>query len=214
MANPLYYLAFDSETGGLNPKTADMLTLYMAIVDEDFKVLEELDMKLKPDGGRLPIAEAGALKVNGIDLHEHLADPTTITYSEAKVKVITLVKKYLKKNGRYSNIRPLGQNVQFDIDWLQEHILPKDEYDKMVHYGKVDTKVCVDFLKDAGWFPKDIGNLGSIVAYLNIPMGKAHTARADTLATVEVYKKLLELMASKKDGGGQSVDLISLLEAE
>jgi DNA polymerase III epsilon subunit-like protein len=208
-----FYLAFDSETGGLNPKKADMLTLYMAVIDEDFKVLEELDFKLKPDGDRLPIAEAGALKVNGIDLRKHLEDPEIITYSEAKEKVVVMIKKYLKKNGRYSNIRPLGQNVQFDIDYVQEYVLPKDEWDSMVHYGKVDTKICVDFLKDCGWFPKDIGNLGSIVSYLNIPMGKAHTAKADTLACVEVYKKLLELMKSKKDNS-QSVDLISLLEAE
>jgi DNA polymerase III epsilon subunit-like protein len=209
-----YYLAFDSETGGLNPHTADMLTLYMAIVDEDFRIIEELDLKLKPNDGRLPIAEAEALGINGIDLHKHLADPETISYGEAKEKIVAMIKKYLKKNGRYSNIRALGQNIQFDIDYLQKHILPKEEYDKLVHYGKVDTKICVDFLKDAGWFPKDIGNLGSMVSYLGISMGTAHTARADTLATVEVYKKLLELMASKKEGGSQKVDLISMLEAE
>jgi DNA polymerase III epsilon subunit-like protein len=208
-----FYLAFDSETGGLNPATADMLTLYMAVVGEDFKIVEELDLKLKPDGGRLPVAEAGALKVNGIDLHKHLADPNTITYSEAKDKIVSMIKKYLKKRGKYSNIRPLGQNVQFDIDWLQYHILPKDEYNKMIHYGKVDTKIIVDFFKDCGYFPPDLGSLGSIVSHLGIAMGTAHTARADTLATIEVYKKLLELMASKKDGG-QNIDLIALLEAE
>ena len=60
-------LAFDCETGGLDPKQADILTLYMGILDEDFKVLEELDLKLKPNSG-LPRADAGALKVNKIDL--------------------------------------------------------------------------------------------------------------------------------------------------
>ncbi len=209
-----YYLAFDCETGGLNPATADLLTLYMAIVDENFKVMEELDLKTKPDGGRLPVAEAGALKVNGIDLHKHLADPETITYSEAKEKIVAMIKKYLKKHGKYSNITPLGQNVGFDIEWLQYHILPKDDYNKLIHYGKVDTKMCVDFLKDSGWFPRDIGNLGSIAKHLNVPLSNAHNAKSDTLATVEIYKKLLELMASKKDGGGQGVDLIALLEQE
>lgn len=209
-----YYLAFDCETGGLNPANADLLTIYLAIVDEDFKIKEELDLKVKPDNGRLPIAEAGALKVNGINIHKHLADSETITYSMAKEKIVEMIKKYLKKHGKYSNITPLGQNVQFDIDWLQYHILPKDEYGKMIHYGKVDTKMCVDFLKNSGWFPKDIGNLGSIAKHLNVPLSNAHNAKSDTLATIEIYKKLLELMASKKDGGGQSMDLISLLEAE
>lgn len=208
-----YWLAFDSETGGLNPATADMLTLYMAIVDEDFKILEELDLKLKPDGGRLPIAEAGALRVNGIDIRKHLEDPTSITYSQAKEKIVAMLKKY-RKPGKYSNLTPLGQNVQFDIDWLQYHILPKDEYDKIIHYGKMDTKTISDFFKTCGWFPKDVGNLTSIAKHLNVTLSNAHNARADTLACVDIFKKMLELMDSKKDSGGQGTDLISLLEAE
>lgn len=208
-----YWLAFDSETGGLET-SADMLTLYMAIVDENFKVLEELDLKLKPNDGRLPVAEAGALKVNGIDLHKHLADPETITYSEAKEKVVTLLKKYLKKRGRYSNLSPLGQNVDFDIKFLQHHVLPEEDYNKYIHYGKMDTKMISDFFKSCGWFPKDVGNLSSIAKHLNVTLSNAHNARYDTLACVEVFKKMVELMESKKEGGGQSVDLISLLESE
>lgn len=208
------YFAFDTETGGLNPKTADLLTFYGAILDENFKILEELDLKLKPNDGRLPIAEAGALKVNGINIKEHLENPETIEYREAAKKILAMLRRHLQKRGRYSNIRPLGQNVQFDIDWTQEHLIPKDEWDSIVHYGKVDTKICVDFLKDCGWFPSDIGNLSSIVEYLQIPKRSAHTAKDDTLMTVDVYKKLLEIMKSKKDGGGQTQDLISLLEAE
>lgn len=207
-------IAFDTETGGLDPKYSDLLTIFICVVDENFKVLEELDLKVKPDGGRLPIAEAEALKVNGIDLHKHLVDPETITYSEAKEKIIVLLKKYLKKRGRYSNLIPLGQNIQFDIDWLQYHILPKNDYNKYIHYSNMDTKMISDFFKACSWFPKDVGNLSSIAKHLNVTLSNAHNARADTLACVEVYKKMVELMESKKEGGGQSVDLISLLEAE
>jgi hypothetical protein len=208
-----YYLPFDSETGGLNPKTCDMLTLYMAIMDEDFKIIEELDLKLKPDGGRLPVAEARALQVNGIDLKAHMEDPATITYSEAKKLVVAMVKKYLQKKGRYSNIRPFGQNVTFDIDFVNEHLIPKDEWDSMIHYGKVDTKIVTDFLKDVGWFPKDLGSLGSVVDYLGLPKRHAHNAKEDTLMCIDVYKKIVEIMKSKKENSGTQ-DLISLLEAE
>jgi DNA polymerase III alpha subunit (gram-positive type) len=209
-----FYLALDSETGGLSPKTADMLTLYMAIVDENFKVLEELDLKLKPDAGRLPIADAEALRINGIDIHKHLEDPETITYSEAKTKIVSMIKKYLKKTGRYSNIRPLGYNLAFDIGFIQEYVLAHKEWDSLINYNVVDPKVVVNFLKDCRWFPPELGSLVSAVKYFNIPMGIAHTAKADTLATIEVYKKILELMNSKKDGDGQQIDLISLLESE
>lgn len=207
-----YVMGFDTETGGLNPKKADLLTAYFCMLDDEMRIVDELDMKLKPDG-RLPIADAGALRVNGIDLQKHLADPETITYSEAKVKLITFLKKYHKKTGRYNNIRPLGQNVQFDIDFTQEYLLPRDEWDGLLHYSKIDTKDRVDFLKDAGWFPRDLGSLGSVVEYLQLPKRGAHNAKEDTLMMVDVHKKLIEILKSKKENSSGQ-DLISLLEAE
>lgn len=210
------YLPFDTETGGLDPKTSDLLTIYMAVMDENFKIIDEVDLKVKPDGGRLPVCEAGALRVNKIDVAKHLADPNTITYSEAKTKIVEMLRKHLKKTGRYSNLVPLGHNVPFDIGYLQHHILPKEEWDKIIHYRIIDTSNIVNFLKDACWFPRELGNLGSVVDYLGVPKRDAHNAKEDTLMCVDCYKAILTMMNSRKDGGGQSQqqDLISLLEAE
>lgn len=207
------YMPFDSETGGFDQKTADLLTLYVGVADEEYKIIDEIYLKLKPNDGRLPIAEAGALKVNGINIQQHLADPETITYAEAKVKVVTLLKKHLKKNGRYSNIEPLGYNVPFDLRWMQEYILSAGEWETILHYKFTDVMQNVDFLKKAGWFPRDLGNLSSVVDYLQIPKRAAHNAKEDTLMTIDVHKKILEIMKSKRDGGSAQ-DLISLLEAE
>jgi hypothetical protein len=71
----------------------------------------------------------------------------------------------------------------------------------------------VDFLKRIAWFPKELGSLGTVVEYLGIPSRNAHTAKDDTLMTIDVDKKIMEIMKAKKDGGTQQ-DLISLLEAE
>lgn len=207
-----YLLAFDTETGGLDPKESDILTAYFAIVDEEFKVVEELDLKLKPDD-RFPIATEGALRVNKIDIHRHLEDPSTITYSEGKEAILGLIKKYHKKRGRYSNIRPFGQNIQFDIDFIQQHLISKKEWDSLIHYSKVDTKTVTDFLKDCGWFPQDLGTLGSVVSFLGLPSRSAHNAKEDVLMTIDVYKKILDIMASKKENSIQQ-DLIALLEDE
>ena len=213
MTKEKYLMAFDTETGGLDPTSADLLTFYAAIFDEDLKLVEEINLKLKPNDGRLPIAEAGALKVNGIDIKAHIEDPETITYSEANTKITAMLKKYLKKTGRFSNIRPLGYNVPFDIKWTQQHILSTKEWESILHYKHVDVMQNVDFLKDSGWFPQDLGSLNTVVDYLQLPKRNAHNAKEDTLMTVDVYKKLLEIMSSKREGG-QAQDLISLLEAE
>lgn len=207
-----YTLALDSETGSLNPKDGDILTLYIAVLDDQFKIVEELDLKLKPDG-RLPIAEAGALRVNKIDLRAHIEDPATVAYSQAKEKIVTMIKKYLKKNGRFSNIRPLGQNVTFDLDFINEHVIPKNEWDSLIHYAKIDTKAIADFMKDCQWLPKEVGNLGSLVDFFKIPKRTAHSAKDDTLMTIGVYIAMVDLMKAKKENG-QTQDLISLLESE
>lgn len=208
------FLPFDSETGGLDENTADILTLYMAIMDEDYKILEELDLKLKPDG-RLPIAESQALAVNKINLQEHLANPETITYSQARIKIVEMIRRHLKKRGRFSNIRPFGYNVPFDERWVQKHILPKEEWLNLLHYKSVDVMNSVDDLKRWGWFPKELGSLITVVEYLQIPKRSAHSAKDDTLMTIDVDKKIISIMKDKKENSGSgNQDLITLLEAE
>lgn len=207
------FVCLDTETGGLIPSKADLLTVYMGLFDEEFKLLEELDLKLKPNDERLPIAEAGALRVNGIDIQKHMTDPNTITYEEAKNKIMAMLKKYLKKNGRYSNLIPMAYNYDFDCKWLQHHILSEDDWNSVLHYGKIDPKICVDFLKDCQWLPKELGTLVSAADFFQVPKRNAHNAREDVMMMVDVYKAILTLMKSKKEGG-QAQDLISLLETE
>lgn len=206
------FAPFDCETGGLEPKQADLLTLYISVFDEDFKLLDELDLKLKPNSG-FPRADAGALKVNKINLEEHMANPLTITYAEAKDKIIEMLKRHHKKTGRFNNLIPLGYNVDFDVKFIQEHILPPEDWNKLFHYGKIDPKGYVDLFKDSGWWPRDLGTLQSVVDYLGVPQRAAHNAKEDTHMTVDVYRRMIDLMKSKKENGS-SQDLISLLEAE
>lgn len=208
-----YFLAFDLETGDLDPSQGDILTGYFAMLDEDFKILDELSLKLKPEG-RLPAATGAALATNGIDLEKHLLDPETITYSEGAKKLTAMVKKYLKKKGRYSNIIPMGYNIlTFDIPWAQYHLINKSTWESMIHYKSLDVMQHVDMLKTHGWLPPTVGNLGSMVEYFGVPKGEAHVARDDILMTINVYKSLAALMDSKK-GNGSTQDLISILESE
>lgn len=207
------YLAFDLETGTLDPAKGDLLTGYFAMMDEDFKIIEELLLKLKPEG-RLPIADAKALEVNGIDIQKHVADPETIIYAEGARKLTAMIKRHLKKRGRYSNIIPFGYNIlTFDISWAQYHLIDKTTWESMIHYKALDVMQHVDMLKNHGWLPQNVGNLGSMVDYFGVAKGEAHVARDDILMTLGVHLKIRDLMDSKKNGGA-SQDIIGLLEAE
>lgn len=207
-----YLIATDAETGGLDPDEVDLLTVYMAVVDENYKIVEELDLVLKPDGDRLPIAHADALKITGIDLQAHISNSSTITYSEAALKITEMLKKYRTK-GKYSNLKFSGFNCYFDRSFIHKYLINKKDFEKLVHYKNVDVMEGIDFLKRVGWLPPSVGNLGSCVDHFGLPKGKAHNAREDILMTLEVDKKVKELMDSKKSGG-QTLDLVSLLESE
>jgi hypothetical protein len=206
-------MGFDLETGTLSPGSGDLLTGYFAFMDENFKIMEELSLQLKPEG-RLPIAEAKALETNGIDLKKHFEDPNTITYAEGAKKLVSIIRKYLQKRGRYSNIIPFGYNIlSFDIPWAQYHLIDKTTWESMIHYKCLDVMQQVDTLKDHEWLPPNVGNLTSMVEFFGVAKSEAHIARNDILMTLGVYLKIRELMKSKKNGSSNQ-DLISLLEAE
>lgn len=207
------YLAHDLETGALDPAKGDILTGYYAILDEDFKFLEELSLKLKPND-RLPIVEEKAMSVNKIDLQKHLADPETITYAEGAKRITAMVKRHLKKKGKYSNVIPFGYNIlTFDIPWAQYHLIDRTTWESMIHYKALDVMQHIETLKFHKWLPPTVGTLVSAVEYFQVPKEEAHIAKNDIIMTVGVQKKINELMDSKKEGG-TTQDLISLLEAE
>jgi hypothetical protein len=207
------YMGFDLETGTLDPNKGDLLTGYFAMLDEDFKILEELPLFLKPDG-RLPIADPKALEINGINIQKHIESPDTVIYAEGAKRLTSMLKRHLKKKGKYSNIIPFGYNIlTFDIPWAQHHLLDKTTWESMIHYKSLDVMQQVDMLKNHGWLPSTVGSLGSMVEFFGVPKGEAHVAKDDILMTVGVHAKIRELMDSKKNGGATQ-DLISLLEAE
>jgi DNA polymerase III epsilon subunit-like protein len=209
----MIYAPFDTETGGTNAEETDVLTFYMALLDENFKMLDEIDLKLKPDGGRLPVTHAKALEVNGIDIRKHLEDPETITYSEGRERFAAMLKKHHKREGRYNNIKPMGYNVPFDERYVWKHIMPFGQWEEFMHYKRIDVMERVDFLKESGWFPPELGGLGTVNEYLRLPKRNAHNAKDDTWMCVDVYVKIIDIMKSKKDNVAATQDLISLLEA-
>ncbi len=203
------YLALDSETGGVNPKINPILTAYFAAVSEDLVIIDELNLKIKPKDGM--IIEKEALEVNKINMDEHLASPDLVTPEQAKELIQAFNKKH-KPSGK-SKLRPLGHNVIFDEMALWEQVMTQDEWEKNVSYGRIDTKVLCDMLKDAGLLPPELGNLGSVSEHFGVSVGTAHEAKSDVLTAINVYAKMLEMLKTLKSGASiLTGDLLSQIE--
>lgn len=203
------FLAFDTETGGINPKKNPILTAYFAVVGEDYGVLDELYLFIKPEPPFVDI-EAAALSTNKIDMATHLQRSDLVNRVEAKEKLSAFLKKHKPKGNK---VKPLGHNVEFDINMLKAQIFSTEEWEDLVHYAKMDTKMSADLLKEAGWLPPEIGTLESLVRHFNLVQLGAHDAKNDTLMMIEVYKKLIDTLVNKKTSSSEnSIDILSLLE--
>lgn len=193
------YLWYDYETTGTDPLIHGIMTAYFIIYDENDQKLDELELFLKPDSGEF-VVEPEALKITGINLEEHLADPRTVTYSVGAKRLMDMLTEH-KIKGKRTHYRPCGQNIAFDERFTVSRLVPIDEWRKLVHYRPLDTLQIVTFLQDIEMVPKDLGNLTSLVEYFGIPMGSAHDAKEDVRMTIDVYKELSKLILSLKANG-------------
>lgn len=205
-------LAFDLETGGLDKTKNPILTAYFAVLDDKLNVIEDLDLKIRPEAP-FDLIDQDALRVNGININEHIENPETLSRQAAYEKTIDLLNRHGGKNSRDKNrLIPLGHNVVFDIDFVKQ-LVSESVWSSRVHYRYMCTSVLTSFFKMTGIFPENIGNLSSLVKYLNVPMGQAHTAKDDVIMMIECYKKMIDLVKNQKNSDNDmKFDILSLLE--
>ena len=184
------YLAFDCETGGLDPKEHSLLTLYLAVYDESFAMLDELDLKIKPEADGFYCVTAGAMGVNKINLvsHDREAQPT----SEATKRLFLFIKKW--SDDSKNKLCPVAHNLPFDEAFITNHLLKKSVWDSFISYHKLDTVGIAQFLKAKGKLPNRTPlRLGDLAKALSISFNHndLHGSKVDTLLCVEVLKAML-----------------------
>ena len=176
------FLVYDTETGGLNPEDSSLLTAYFAVVDANFEIVDDLGLILKSSPY---LVNAGALKVNNIDLVKH--DAEAISLEEGESLLLDLIKAH----GGFGKkaLTPVGHNVSFDDDFIFTHLIPKKEFQKYVSYHKLDTISIANFLKLRGLIPSDQKiSLGNLAEFLGIKVKNAHDAKGDVFMTIAVLK--------------------------
>jgi oligoribonuclease (3'-5' exoribonuclease) len=190
------YVALDCEMGGLKPQCA-LLTAYFQVIDDEFNVIDELYLRMKPDDD-LYICEAPAMEVNQIDLISH--DKEAVSYREAK----TTLYQFLKKNSKEGKAKllPLGHSVLIDIEMIQNHLLTRKSFEQWCSYHYLDTGVIGMVLKKVGLIPMEQkGSVEAYAQYFGISWpGKAHDAKNDTLVTIEIYRRMLDRITPKEEG--------------
>ena len=207
------YLWMDTETFGMDPKVNPIATVYMAVYDEQDKFIDDIDLKVKPDTMDGLYADPETEKIHGINFEKHISDPETITYSQAQAVIITFFEKHKIPKAKKS-LKPAGQNVVFDIDYLRNTIFTRELWDKYVHYRYIDTLVILSYLQDVELVPNDLGNLASLIEYFELKAGEFHGAKADTKMAVQVYLSMKNLILRTKNStlSAPSANLLKIIE--
>jgi DNA polymerase III alpha subunit (gram-positive type) len=184
------YLFLDNEMGGIGTQYS-LLTVYLAVYDDNLQFVDELYLYLKPDDGIYKVC-GEAMNVNRIDLKVH--DTKAITYKEGG----TALYNFLKKHGSAANrLVPVGHGIYGDIELIIHHLVSRGSWESFVSYRKLDTQAVCQFLKACGMFPETVsGSLESISNHFHIQVDedKLHDAKYDTLLSVEVFKGLVNLI--------------------
>jgi oligoribonuclease (3'-5' exoribonuclease) len=187
----------DCETFGLDPLKNPLATVYMSLYDENDRFIEDLELRVKPDSMEGLTVQQETEKIHGINWEKHIRDPGTITYSEANKIIVSFLEKHKIPRAKKS-FKPAGQNVAFDLNYLRNTIFTPEGWDKLVHYRYIDTLVVLNYLQDINLVPKDLGNLSSLVEFFGLKTGEFHDAKNDVKMTVEVYKKMKDLILGLK----------------
>lgn len=192
------YLCLDTETGGLTPEYS-LLTLAAIVADADFNPLRggnESDTLSLAIRHPTYVVSPEALTINKIDLVHHSA--RGIKLEQARQKFEDFVRQ--AKNMCGKKLIPIGHNLPFDLSFVWAQLLQKEDWNQYCDYHFLDTMVAARFFKAAGVIQGGC-RLDDLRALFHIDTGAAHTALADTKATLAVARALRTLAGGETAQG-------------
>lgn len=188
-------LYFDTETTGLDPVKNDIIQL-AGMVEINGKIKEEFNFFSQPFSYENVSQEALDIYGISIDTIKGFPKPETL-----RIRLIRLMGKYVDKYNRNDKFYPAGQNVKFDIDFLEENFKKNND----MYFGSWFWRYCIDLYSLSTILRyKEILNtenlkLETLARHFEVEL-KAHDAMSDIKATREIIRIIMDRYISP---GGQ-----------
>lgn len=196
----------DLETTCSNPDVAEPIQIAMVAVDEGYSIVDEFEMKIVFDTEK---ASAAALKKNHHDAGVWAREAYEPEVAAQRVNDFFwdhATWEYTSKAGKTNTwCECAGHNIaRFDGPVLDRFIRGHGEWPKAALWATatLDTMHLARWVAHITERPFLGFALETLANYLNIGFeGKAHDALADVKMTVEVAKKLEDMLAEAFQGG-------------
>jgi DNA polymerase III epsilon subunit-like protein len=193
------YLAFDTETTGINANKNNLLTACFIVTDDNLIEIDRLNLSLKHYDYNVSIK---AMEINKIDLIKHHYDSVDI--KSARNSLLDFLKKHKNKaidsesesrSSYNKTFTPIGHNVTFDINFIKNSgLLTENEYMSFISFNSLDTICIAQYLKLTGDLPKKQSiSLINLCKYYGIEASvntnSYHTAEYDIEMTLQLLRK-------------------------
>lgn len=191
------YFLFDTETTGLDDTRHEICSLAAVILDKNWKFKAKGHMNLMPE--HWDWAEPKALEVNGINPKTWKASHSSNSLSVEKMY------EFIDKNKRKNEkIIPVGHNVGFDTGFLKA-LVKKTGNTWRFHHHEIDT---IDWMYQwAAVTGEDVRSfsLAACLKRFGIENSAAHTASADTLATMQLAHAIINDLKFRIKNGQKGI---------
>jgi DNA polymerase III epsilon subunit-like protein len=203
-SNIKFILAIDLETTGLDPEFHEITQIAAKLLDRDLNELMSFNSYvniLYPERG---IKEGfNVFEYTGIEKNSLKNWPDL---NGVLTNLMNSIQNHLNK-ASFRSIVPLGQNIKFDIGFLKVAFRKTNrKYPFDYHSISTDTLFFALHHMRHGNFPKSV-KLKTICEALGVKNKKEHDAMADIEATIEVYKKMLEIYRNAVPSKQTKLDL-------
>lgn len=213
-----YYLAIDTETGGLDSREYKLLEIAGVLGDDKGRILETYSWLIEYPDEEFLLHSAQALMINRYLTRKNQDDVYKI--GQANEVATDWATFSIGVAARYGqDLRLLGQNLQFDVDFINRFV---EDYAHIKGWKELfgrhhcDTKLVAQYLKDCDILdtPIQSTSLEYLVKYFNVQLAnriegqepnglerlrniKGHCALDDAEATYRLYLKMLSLIQRK-----------------
>ncbi len=181
------FILVDTETTGFDEKKNQILEVGILVI-KDLKVIDEFEIKIKH---REYTITAKAMEANKIDIVAH--EKEAVFEKEAAEKILEFLNKHKAENEEGYIV--IGQNVQFDIKFLEEMFLRVykiKEYRQAISYRSLDIMQLAMIKNIEGKISLEKQDLDSILNELEIEIPE-NRHRALTDCYLE-FKALIDLL--------------------
>ena len=182
------FVFIDTETGGTIPTKHSLLQIGVVVWEYEIGVLAHKEFHIKHKEYTITKEAQRINKFNLEFYNEHAQAPNKVID-----ELLCFLEKYFDSN---TLIPIIGHNIQFDVAFLKAFFKENNRsFNQYFSHRMIDTYSVYKTLVLSGKIKENLNSSADVFKYFDIRINNRHTAIDDCLATVELYEKLLNIIA-------------------